>query len=191
MEPRRQARFDILFSVDIDFCPQQSYSFLNMSVRVVARIRPLLKQELDKDTIVTAEAPEGEHDANPTVVRIPNPKNDAESFSFQFNAVYEQDATQQQIFDSEGVCSALVLLEMTTDKRESISNSETSLQRRGRLSICLWRDWNRQDSYHARRQIVGGSRRHTSFVKQHISSMSKDREGFCRGDSGRSVNELL
>lgn len=70
-----------------------------MSVRVVARIRPLLKHELDKDTIVTAETLEG--DARPVVVRIPSPKNDAESFSFQFSSVYEQDATQQQLFDAE------------------------------------------------------------------------------------------
>lgn len=73
-----------------------------MSVRVVARIRPLLKQELDKDTIVTAESPDGENSTNKTIVRIPNPKNDAESFSFQFNSVYEQEATQQQLFDAEG-----------------------------------------------------------------------------------------
>ncbi|KAF2030858.1 kinesin-domain-containing protein [Setomelanomma holmii] len=70
-----------------------------MSVRVVARIRPLLKNELDKDTIVTAEAIESE--TQPTVVRLPSPKNDAESFSFQFSSVYEQDATQQQLFDAE------------------------------------------------------------------------------------------
>ena len=72
-----------------------------MSVRVVARIRPLLKQEIDKDTIVTAESPDGDNSASPTIVRIPNPKNDGESFSFQFSSVYEQDATQQQLFDSE------------------------------------------------------------------------------------------
>lgn len=70
-----------------------------MSVRVVARIRPLLKQEIDKDTIVTAEKLEGEN--TPVVVRIPSPKNEAESFSFQFSSVYEQDATQQQLFDTE------------------------------------------------------------------------------------------
>jgi hypothetical protein len=84
-----------------------------MSVRVVARIRPLLKQELDKDTIVTAETLEG--DSAPTVVRLPSPKNDAESFSFQFSSVYEQEATQQQLFDAESanpspraVCIALM-----------------------------------------------------------------------------------
>lgn len=71
----------------------------NMSVRVVARIRPLLKQELDKDTIVTAESLDGE--STPTVVRVPSPKNDAESFSYHFSSVYEQEATQQQLFDAE------------------------------------------------------------------------------------------
>ncbi|KAF2195240.1 kinesin family protein-like protein [Zopfia rhizophila CBS 207.26] len=74
---------------------------MSSSVRVVARIRPLLKQELDKDTIVTTESTDGENTGNSTVVRIPNPKNDAESFSFQFNSVYEQHTTQQQIFDNE------------------------------------------------------------------------------------------
>jgi hypothetical protein len=72
-----------------------------MTVRVVARIRPLLKNELDKDTIVSAEAVEGETDA--TVVRLPSPKNDAESFSFQFSSVYEQNASQQQLFDAESM----------------------------------------------------------------------------------------
>jgi hypothetical protein len=64
-----------------------------MSVRVIARIRPLLKKELEKDVIVSA--------TNSTIVRIPNPKNDAEIYSFQFNSVYEQDTTQQEIFDNE------------------------------------------------------------------------------------------
>ncbi|GAB7346658.1 hypothetical protein MBLNU459_g1788t1 [Dothideomycetes sp. NU459] len=72
-----------------------------MSVRVVARIRPLLKNELDKDTIVEAAPALSEPLASPTIVRIPNPKNEAEAYSFQFNSVYDQDATQQQIFDNE------------------------------------------------------------------------------------------
>ncbi|KZF21898.1 kinesin-domain-containing protein [Xylona heveae TC161] len=82
-----------------------------MSVRVVARIRPLVKSELEKDVIVTtgqsaaavAESKEGKQkkDAQPTVVRIPNPKNPGENFSFQFNSVYGQIATQQELFDAE------------------------------------------------------------------------------------------
>ncbi|KAL1595017.1 hypothetical protein SLS60_009701 [Paraconiothyrium brasiliense] len=73
-----------------------------MSVRVVARIRPLLRHELDKDTIVTAESTTDEITKDrPTIVRLPNPKTDSESFSFQFSSVYEQEATQQELFDSE------------------------------------------------------------------------------------------
>lgn len=70
-----------------------------MSVRVIARIRPLLKSERDVDQILS------EHpgpDDNTSVVKIPNPKNLAEEYSFQFNSVYGQESTQQQIFEAEG-----------------------------------------------------------------------------------------
>ncbi|SMR56306.1 unnamed protein product [Zymoseptoria tritici ST99CH_3D1] len=66
-----------------------------MSVRVVARIRPLLKAEEDKDIIVEAAGD------NKNVVKIPNPKSDSEHFSFQFSSVYGQTATQADLFDSE------------------------------------------------------------------------------------------
>ncbi|KAK4234725.1 P-loop containing nucleoside triphosphate hydrolase protein [Achaetomium macrosporum] len=70
-----------------------------MSVRVVARIRPLLEKELDKDVIVRADRVE---EGRPlTVVKIPNPKNEAEEFSFAFNSVYEQATTQEQLFTAE------------------------------------------------------------------------------------------
>ena len=72
-----------------------------MSVRVVARIRPLLSKESQKDVIVSAASSLPDSSETPTVVSIPNPKNKAELFSFQFNSVYEQEATQQQIFDNE------------------------------------------------------------------------------------------
>lgn len=98
-EATRQFALPLAFTIR-SFLPSPLLSLdATMSVRVVARIRPLLKHELDKDTIVTAETLEG--DARPVVVRIPSPKNDAESFSFQFSSVYEQDATQQQLFDAE------------------------------------------------------------------------------------------
>jgi len=81
-----------------------------MSVRVVARIRPLLKHELDKDAIVTAApSTDGDCKSRPTIVRLPNPKNFAESFSFQFSSVFEQDATQQEIFDAESKSRAPTL----------------------------------------------------------------------------------
>lgn len=71
-----------------------------MSVRVVARIRPLLEKELDKDTIVSADSTEEGKPA--TLVKIPNPKNESEEFSFAFNSVYDQSTSQEELFTSEG-----------------------------------------------------------------------------------------
>jgi len=71
-----------------------------MSVRVVARIRPLLEKELDRDVIVRAESAE---EGKPlTIVKIPSPKNESEEFSFAFNSVYEQSTTQEELFTAEG-----------------------------------------------------------------------------------------
>ncbi|KAL9088417.1 MAG: hypothetical protein Q9159_003117 [Coniocarpon cinnabarinum] len=70
-----------------------------MSVRVVARIRPLLKSERESDTIVEPVASPASKVAS--TVRIPNPKNAAEQFSFNFNRVYDQEATQQELFENE------------------------------------------------------------------------------------------
>ncbi|KAL2194204.1 P-loop containing nucleoside triphosphate hydrolase protein [Corynascus similis CBS 632.67] len=70
-----------------------------MSVRVVARIRPLLEKELEKDVIVRADRVE---DGKPlTLVKIPSPKNGAEEFSFAFNSVYEQSTSQEELFTAE------------------------------------------------------------------------------------------
>lgn len=84
-----------------------------MSVRVVARLRPLWKTEKDLDVIVhTASSSHSigkeKPDANPAltdrdnIVKIPNPKNEGEQYAFQFNAVYDGNASQQEIFDAEG-----------------------------------------------------------------------------------------
>jgi hypothetical protein len=81
-----------------------------MSVRVVARIRPPGKAELERDNIITVEQAQGDG-ANATIVKIPNPKNEAELFSFQFNSVYDQSATQQQIFENEGKYSGIAWVE--------------------------------------------------------------------------------
>lgn len=72
-----------------------------MGIRVVARIRPQQSHELGKDVIVsTASNAESEQ---PTLVKIPNPKNESEDFTFQFSSVYDHTANQQQIFDNEGL----------------------------------------------------------------------------------------
>ncbi|OTB00352.1 hypothetical protein M426DRAFT_66062 [Hypoxylon sp. CI-4A] len=70
-----------------------------MSVRVVARIRPLLEKELDKDVIVHAASNDEGKTSN--VVKIPNPKNESEEFSFTFNSVYDQPTTQEELFTAE------------------------------------------------------------------------------------------
>ncbi|KAH6976775.1 kinesin family protein [Ilyonectria destructans] len=70
-----------------------------MSVRVVARIRPLLEKELDKDIVVRAESTEPGLPA--TIVKIPNPKNYGEEFSFAFNGVYDQSVSQEALYASE------------------------------------------------------------------------------------------
>ncbi|KAI9036104.1 kinesin family protein [Aspergillus affinis] len=89
-----------------------------MSVRVVARIRPLLKSERELDVILRSGASQtvpGKTEKKSssenaklaalrdrdTLVRIPNPKNENEEYSFQFNAVYDSDASQQELFDAE------------------------------------------------------------------------------------------
>ena len=72
-----------------------------MSVRVVARIRPQLSSELVKDTIVSATC-SGADTTSLNTVRIPNPRNGGEEFTFQFHGVYDQEASQQEIFDAEG-----------------------------------------------------------------------------------------
>ena len=71
-----------------------------MSVRVVARIRPLLKAELDKEVIVSSSG--ADDDGRPTTVHIPNPKNECETYSFRFNSVYGAEESQQDLFDGEG-----------------------------------------------------------------------------------------
>ncbi|KAJ5606452.1 hypothetical protein N7510_009233 [Penicillium lagena] len=96
-----------------------------MSVRVVARVRPLLKSERELDVILRTGATAGTADSKSrqstgdkkssregaalaalrdrdNLVRIPNPKNEGEEYAFQFNAVYDSDASQQELFDAEG-----------------------------------------------------------------------------------------
>ncbi|CAI7572392.1 unnamed protein product [Penicillium glandicola] len=93
-----------------------------MSVRVVARIRPLLKSEREADVIVRTGSSATDSKSRQSiigdksdksdkklaalrdrdnVVRIPNPKNEGEEYAFQFNGVYDADVSQQELFDAE------------------------------------------------------------------------------------------
>jgi hypothetical protein len=71
-----------------------------MSVRVVSRIRPLLEKERESDIIVRADTVDPSKPN--TVVKIPNPKNESEEFSFTFNGVYDRATTQEELFTAEG-----------------------------------------------------------------------------------------
>ncbi|KAF4989417.1 hypothetical protein FGRMN_9142 [Fusarium graminum] len=70
-----------------------------MSVRVVSRIRPLLEKERECDIIVRADTVDSSKPN--TIVKIPNPKNEAEEFSFAFNGVYDRSTTQEELFTAE------------------------------------------------------------------------------------------
>ncbi|KAI9845441.1 MAG: hypothetical protein M1837_004919 [Sclerophora amabilis] len=73
-----------------------------MSVRVVARIRPLLKAELERDIIVEGTSSNGDATENSkNLVRISNPKNAAEDYNFQFSSVYDAQSKQEDIFQNE------------------------------------------------------------------------------------------
>lgn len=70
-----------------------------MTVRVVARIRPSQPHELSKDIIVSPASTSPS--APSTLIKIPNPKNASEDFTFAFSGVYGPEATQQEVFDAE------------------------------------------------------------------------------------------
>ena len=70
-----------------------------MAIRVVARIRPQQQNELD---VIVSTASSNDDSSHPNQVKIPNPRNEGETFTFQFNTVYDHFTTQQQLFDNEG-----------------------------------------------------------------------------------------
>ena len=70
-----------------------------MTIRVVARIRPSQPHEISKDIIVTSASTTPS--TPPTLIKIPNPKNASEHFTFAFSGVYGPEATQQEVFDNE------------------------------------------------------------------------------------------
>ena len=71
-----------------------------MPVRVVARIRPP-PQHKEKDTIISTIS-NGYDAPYPTEIKIPNPRNEKENFTFNFSGVYDHLKTQQELFENEG-----------------------------------------------------------------------------------------
>ena len=114
-----------------------------MSVRVVARVRPRLKAENEKDEILSL------HDGS--TVKIPNPKSMNQYHSYEFAAAYGQDATQQEMFEAEGKPAVDHLF-------RGFDVTVSNVDRYGRemlirVALCLWHDWFGQDLHNARRQI--------------------------------------
>ncbi|KAI9736012.1 MAG: hypothetical protein M1834_001478 [Cirrosporium novae-zelandiae] len=64
------------------------------TVRVIARVRPLLPHENDRDIILRADTDTAE-------IKIPNPKNVNEEYKFKFQAVFDAEAGQGDLFDGE------------------------------------------------------------------------------------------
>ena len=118
-----------------------------MSVRVVARVRPLLKTELDKDIVVTASGVEDGSSKGNTIVTIPNPKNEGENFNFQFNSVYEPEASQQELFEKEGNARNSFVLRglrlRLTKIPISIADNQAHLQWVRRYALRIWSYWDR------------------------------------------------
>ena len=156
----------------------------------MARIRPLLAQELEKDTIVEAASASGAL-ASPSIVRIPNPKNEAEAYSFQFNSVYDQEATQQTVFDDESKASWSRLVLVIADAYGSRSYGQASLQGIRCHSFCIWSHRHGQDAYNAGRKDSCGAGCNPKTAERDIPSQSQDGEGFCGRDASGGYKELL
>lgn len=75
---------------------------ITSTVRVVARLRPLLKTENPNDTIVeTSSSTSSSTVEKLDTVKIPSAKNAGENYTFQFQSVFPETSTQQEIFDTE------------------------------------------------------------------------------------------
>ena len=135
-----------------------------MSVRVVARIRPLLKSEIERDQILTSN--DGA-DSKPCIVKIPNPKNFAEEYSFQFSSVYGQDSVQQEIFEAEG--GSLSYASRAGLTSYSRSNNQAPLSRLRCYDLRIWqyRDW--EDAHDEGWQIIGRPRHDPKDALEHLS----------------------
>lgn len=69
---------------------------------MIGRVRPLLGTELEKDVIVNTS---GSAEDNKTTVRIPNPRNESEALSFQFNSVYDRLVRYKSLSDKSSLSS--------------------------------------------------------------------------------------
>ena len=163
-----------------------------MSIRVVARIRPLLKSEHEKDAIVKIAKPANTSsdvsytgsNTGPLTLKIPNPKNASEIYSFQFNGIYDQVASQQDLFDAESMflchgcasCYNPLCSSFSADNLVIVSraNDEASLLRLRRHNFRIWLYRHGQDAYDARREVFSRSGHDSETAQQYLSKKSQN-----------------
>ncbi|KAG9313403.1 P-loop containing nucleoside triphosphate hydrolase protein [Chiua virens] len=65
-------------------------------IKIAARLRPRLENELDDEGIQITHTPDG-----PSYISVPNPRDLSQVFNFPFTSCYDQSSTQEQIFEQD------------------------------------------------------------------------------------------
>ncbi|KAF8552102.1 kinesin-domain-containing protein [Imleria badia] len=65
-------------------------------IKIAARLRPRLENELDDEGIQISHTPGG-----PSCISVPNPRDISQVFNFPFTSCYDQSSTQEQIFEQD------------------------------------------------------------------------------------------
>ncbi|KAH7886963.1 P-loop containing nucleoside triphosphate hydrolase protein [Phlebopus sp. FC_14] len=65
-------------------------------IKIAARLRPRLENELDDDGIQIIPSPDG-----PSYINVPNPRDVTQVFNFPFTSCYDQFSTQEEIFEQD------------------------------------------------------------------------------------------
>ncbi|KIJ61547.1 hypothetical protein HYDPIDRAFT_96250 [Hydnomerulius pinastri MD-312] len=65
-------------------------------IKIAARLRPRLENELDDEGITIARSPGG-----PSCISVPNPRDTSQVFNFPLTSCYDQSSTQEEIFEQD------------------------------------------------------------------------------------------
>lgn len=78
------------------------------TIRIIARVRPLLGGEIEEDIVVHTEG---------TAISVPNPKNGNENYTFKFNATHNAKSNQALLFaEGEfGLTDLRIILRLTNN----------------------------------------------------------------------------
>ncbi|KAG2143088.1 P-loop containing nucleoside triphosphate hydrolase protein [Suillus clintonianus] len=67
-------------------------------IKIAARLRPRIEHEIDDQGIQITHDEDGE---GPSWIRVPNPRDATQVFRFPFTSCYDQDSTQEEIFEQD------------------------------------------------------------------------------------------